>query len=572
VSLLFAAKANSRWDETLRLAEAERGAAQQVSGIQAQMRAQAQLATTFDKRYERAFQAGVDTGNKGSAAVEALHDPVVATISREANLADHAHDAAVVDELFPAAAAGDRAATLKALAEADAAVDLILGKALTIQGRIGERRAEAVAAARSRTRDAHRYALLAALAAIALAVGISLWIVRGIRTGIATILDRLRGLTAECDDLSAALDAAAGGDLTAHVDFRVEPIEHLTGDEIGALGGAVNAIRGSTAASVESYNRMREGLHSLIGELSLAAQSVAGSSQEMAGTSDEAGRAVGEIASALGEVAIGIERQVRKIESTRELTEEVASATRAGARNANEAAGAAAQARDVASQGVESARVATEAMDAVRLSSEEATATIRELGARSAQISGIVATITGIAEQTNLLALNAAIEAARAGEQGRGFAVVADEVRKLAEEAQTAAASIAALVSEMQEKTEEAVAVVEDGAQRTKDGSETVAQASEAFVALGVSVEDMSSRIDEISGAVGRIADASARMLEDVAEVAAVAEQSSASTEEVSATTQETSASSQQIAASAVELSGTAETLKGLVSRFKLTA
>jgi methyl-accepting chemotaxis protein len=211
-------------------------------------------------------------------------------------------------------------------------------------------------------------------------------------------------------------------------------------------------------------------------------------------------------------------------------------------------------------------------MESVRASSEEATATIRELGERSRQITGIVETITVIAEQTNLLALNAAIEAARAGEQGRGFAVVADEVRKLAEEAQEAAGGIATLVLEVQRKTDEAVAVVEEGARRTRDGSDTVATAREAFVALGGSVEDMTSRIAAISDAVERIADASARMQEDVADVASVAEESSASTEQVTATTQETSASSQQIAAAAAELSGTAEALDGLVARFKLRA
>jgi methyl-accepting chemotaxis protein len=572
VSLVCAGKANDRWDETLRLSAAQAGAETQVRGIQTQMRAQARLAATLDRRFERDFEAGVSAGNKGSAAVEALRDPVVAQISSQANAADHEHDAAVVDQLFPAARRGDRAAALRALAQADAAVDEILAKTLTIDEHIIERREAAVAAARSATSDARLFALLAALAAMTIAVAISVWIVRGIRRGVIAILDRLDGLRAETGELSTALDAAAGGDLTVEVASTTQAIEHIGSDEIGQVGGAVNAIRDSTAASVGSYNRMRSELHALVGELASAAQTVAGSSQEMASTSEESGRAVGEIANAIGEVAQGLERQVRRIDSTRSLTEDVAHATDASTRDAASAAGAAVEARDVAAQGVASVQVATDAMVAVRESSTEATTAIRELGAKSQEITGIVGTITGIAEQTNLLALNAAIEAARAGEQGRGFAVVAEEVRKLAEESQSAAASIDALVHAVQRKIEQAVAVVEDGARRTHEGSETVERAREAFTALGASVDDMTGRIEAISGAVAQIADAALRMQDDVAEVAAVAEQSSASTEQVTATTQQTSASAQQIAASAVELLRTAEALQGLVGRFRLAA
>src|SRR5205823_4826109 len=147
----------------------------------------------------------------------------------------------------------------------------------------------------------------------------------------------------------------------------------------------------------------------------------------------------------------------------------------------------------------------------------------QQMATSSEGIGGIVETITGIAGQTNLLALNAAIEAARAGEQGRGFAVVAEEVRKLAEESQQAAASIADLVTEIQDETHRTVEIVGEGLQRTEESSAKVETARDAFREIGESVDAMTRRIEEIADAT--------------AEVAAVAEQSSASTQQVSAST-----------------------------------
>jgi methyl-accepting chemotaxis protein len=156
----------------------------------------------------------------------------------------------------------------------------------------------------------------------------------------------------------------------------------------------------------------------------------------MASTSEEAGRAVGEIANAVGDVAQGAERQVRMVESTREVMQQAARSATESAENAHSTAQAAEQARNVTREGVAAAGEATEAIRALAESSAQVGETIQTLSHKSERIGGIVDTITGIAEQTNLLALNAAIEAARAGEQGKGFAVVAEEVRKLAEESQ----------------------------------------------------------------------------------------------------------------------------------------
>jgi methyl-accepting chemotaxis protein len=570
VVVVQSGKADAAYQKAISWDDAVKGAAEQAAGTRQQQSAQASYVATFQPRYKAEWEAGVAKSEKAAKSVEKLNDATITRIARGATAADEHHDATVTKLLFPAVAAGDHEAALKALALADKYVRIPLKAQEQISTYVARRQAADVAKAEAAGATVKRAGILAGLLGTLLAIAITVLVSRGVRRAANSVLERLRSLEHnDATELAAGLDAIAAGDLTRSVVADTPPIENPGQDELGQIAVATNGIRDQIVGSVEAYNAMRVKLSGLIGEVAGSARTVASASQQMAATSQEAGQAVGEIASAVGEVAAGAERQARSVDAVRETAETAAGSARDSAERAGGAAGAAGEARDVARQGARTAQEAFDAMQAVSASSAEVTSAIRDLAHRSSEIVGIVETISGIAAQTNLLALNAAIEAARAGEQGKGFAVVADEVRQLAEGSQAAAQSIAELIGQIQIETARVVEVVEAGAERTAAGTDTVRQTREAFARIESAVSDVTDRIQEIAGAVAEISDGTARIQADVVEVAAVAEESSASAEQVSASTQQTSASTQEIAASASELAETARRLDEMVGAFR---
>ncbi|MDX2018283.1 MAG: HAMP domain-containing methyl-accepting chemotaxis protein [Planctomycetota bacterium] len=299
------------------------------------------------------------------------------------------------------------------------------------------------------------------------------------------------------------------------------------GDEVAQIASGVNALL--------------ESLHGVVKQVSSSAQSVAAASTEIAASAEQ--------------MAAGLSRQEQQTSQVSAAVEELSQSVSEVARKGSDAAKGAQASRDDAGQGGEVVGKTVEEMRAIAAEVSESARAINELGKKSEQIGAIINVINDIADQTNLLALNAAIEAARAGEHGRGFAVVADEVRKLAERTTTATEEVARSIREIQADTGTAVKKIESGSARVSTGVDLARSAGQALERIVGSSSSMASMIEAIAAAAEQ--------------QSAASEEIARSVEQINAVTRESNQGAAQAAQAAASLSEQSENLRSLVSRFK---
>ena len=338
--------------------------------------------------------------------------------------------------------------------------------------------------------------------------------------------------------------------------LRVDKLPVTSEDEIGSM--------------TQAFNIMQEHLHDLIGRMASTSEQVAASSEELTANAHQSAEAAVHVAETISEVAAGMDQQLVDIDGAKKNVDAVFNDITIMTEKAKRVTEAAVSTSEAAQQGELLMQDATTKMSHIEKSVMNSADVVRTLGENSQQIGQIVEAISSIADQTNLLALNAAIEAARAGEHGRGFAVVADEVRKLAAESQESAEQIKNRILTIQKDTAHAVEAMEEGKTEVQLGTKAIRDVGEQFQDIMGQVNGIKSQIDEIGSSVSSVSSGAGHIVEAVDSIDSISRKTAEHTSTISASTEEQSASNEEIAAASQSLANLASDMQEAINKFKL--
>ncbi|MDD5312318.1 MAG: methyl-accepting chemotaxis protein [Dehalococcoidia bacterium] len=423
-------------------------------------------------------------------------------------------------------------------------------------------------------------------------------IVNGINSVLDSIVNPLNEVSGVLykqseDDFTVRVEGDYQGELN-----KLKDAANKAMDNTIAVVDRMKQVSRELEASSEQIAQVSEQANQATGQIANASQQVARGASDQATAMQDTMKALEQLTRAIDQIARGAQEQARLIEKNVNMVSQVSASIGQVSNNTVNATTSARAASDTALEGHGMVQQTIKGMEEIKTTIDAAAEKMSGLGTRSREIGKIVAAINDIADQTNLLALNAAIEAARAGEQGRGFAVVADEVRKLAERASASTKEIAELIGGIQNGVAQTITAMEKGTEQIASGYELANRAGGSLEEILKRSREMGEQVEQISGATQQLSAMSTEMVKlsdnisaiveentaateemaataktvsrSVEEVAGVAEENSAATQEVSAAAEEISAQVQQVVASGGELSQMAKEFKHLVSKYKV--
>ncbi|MDQ0902210.1 methyl-accepting chemotaxis protein [Paenibacillus sp. V4I7] len=319
-----------------------------------------------------------------------------------------------------------------------------------------------------------------------------------------------------------------------------------------------------------AFNQMKANLHSLISQVGSSAQHVAAASEALSSNSEQVSESSERITYTVQDISMGTDAQVRSVHLGVSIMEEMSAAVIQIASVTQSANQQSFLAQKEAGEGNEAVETAITQMNAIYQKMMELAESVQRLGQRSEQIVNANSMIAGIARQTNMLALNASIEAARAGAAGKGFAVVADEVRKLSMQTGAAAEEVAHLVSSIQDETREVVSSTEAGSREVQTGLEVVGVARDTFKRIRGAMDEVARQIEEVAGSSAAISEKTRAATDVIRAIDEVAGQTAAGARNVSSNIEGQYASMEEIVSSATVLNSMAADLQTLIGRFRV--
>ncbi|WP_332321218.1 methyl-accepting chemotaxis protein [Halodesulfurarchaeum sp.] len=369
-----------------------------------------------------------------------------------------------------------------------------------------------------------------------------------LETKRAAIERRNTELTETAEAYQRTIEAVTNGDLTQRLDANTDH------EAMAGIG--------------QAFNGMVDEWESVLSDLIQFANDVADESKAVETNAAEVQNASEDISESVQEISAGVDEESHRLDEASDESENLSATIQEITASSDNVATLTDQTTAVGETGQKAAQDAEAEMDTLRERSQSVTEAVGTLNKTLEEIGDITDVILDIADQTNILALNAGIEAARADASGDGFAVVAEEVKSLAQETKESAEEIEGLITDVQAQSQETVAEIEEMDERVETGAETVKTATDAFDDMAENVSEINTSIQEVNDATAEQAESMQDVVAMIEEIAAISDQTAAESQTVAAAAEEQAATLGDVAENTTDLAENAEDLKSRLSQF----